>query len=76
MLWGAGILVVVSDGMLVFYLLFELLLILMYWYLVRHALHARGAHALHLLMVYTVVGSGVLMIVLLYIYMLTGMLTS
>lgn len=68
--------VLVVDGVVVFYILFELLLLLMYWYLVRHTLHSRGHQAISLLLVYTVVGSALLLVGMVYGYVLLGMHTS
>ena len=57
---------------MLFYLLFELLLYLMYLYLVPLLLQARAQHGLLVLVVYTVVGSSMLLLAFIGQYALLG----
>ena len=61
----------VDDGVL-FYTLFELLLLLVYGMLVRAVLAIRGIHAVLLLSGYTVLGSSMLLIGIVLLWVICG----
>lgn len=69
---GSSTLAIALHSTLLFYLLFEVLLYLMYLYLVGLLLHARAQHALLLLVAYTAAGSGGMMAAFLLQYTLLG----
>nr|ATQ37486.1 NADH dehydrogenase subunit 4 [Rhynchopus euleeides] len=68
--------ILLVDDVIVFYTLFEVLLIAMYWYLVRHIQHARGMYAVLLLVIYTVIGSTLLLLGMVTQYIMIGSTSS
>ena len=66
------VLAVVVDDALVFYILFELLLLLMYCYLVGRMLTKRASYAVALLVAYTLIGSSVMAVDFVLLYLATG----
>jgi len=64
--------IMVIDHVALFYVLFEGLLYLMYVYLVSAMLTSRAHHSMLALVVYTVVGSALLLIALIMVYTTTG----
>ena len=64
--------IVLANSMLVFYLSFELLLYLMYGYLLHMQAHSRARHAVLHLVGYTVVGSAAMLIAFIIWYVDAG----
>lgn len=75
MLWSTLLAVVIED-VVCFYVLFEVMLLVMYacvssyWYL------SRSSYALYMLVIYTIVGSATMAVALLLHYVLHGVYSS
>ena len=68
----SSIVSLVTDDAILFFIVFECLLLIMYWYLLQYITSARALYAVLLLTVYTIVGSSVLLSALCYYYIHTG----
>ena len=67
-----SILLLVLEDVLAFYTLFEVLLVAIYYYLIRSVQHTRGVQALLLLVVYTLLGGVLLLLGVVVQYIVVG----
>eukprot|EP01064_Diplonema_japonicum_P001718 TRINITY_DN1113_c0_g2_i3.p1 TRINITY_DN1113_c0_g2~~TRINITY_DN1113_c0_g2_i3.p1 ORF type:complete len:163 (+),score=6.20 TRINITY_DN1113_c0_g2_i3:261-749(+) len=72
LMYMVSTLLVVLDDLVVFYALFEVMLLLIYGYMHQHSVSSRSAYAMYMLATYTVLGSAVLAVAMILMYILTG----
>ncbi len=71
-----GIACVVAEDLLVFYVLFEVMLLVMYTCVCSYIYNTRSVYALYMLVSYTVVGSSLMACGMLLQYIISGSTSS